>query len=41
MSWCIGGGGGGGNFNVVRYPCERLGDLSQTQAMMEFFRIHF
>lgn len=26
----------GGDFKVVWHPCERLGDLRHTQAMVEF-----
>jgi hypothetical protein len=36
MPWCI-----GRDFNVVWYPCERLGDSRQTQAMVEFSEFIF
>jgi hypothetical protein len=36
LPWCI-----GGDFNVVRLPCERLGDSRQTQAMVDFSNFIF
>jgi hypothetical protein len=31
----------GGDFNIVWYPCERLGDSKQTQVMVEFSEFNF
>jgi hypothetical protein len=36
MPWCI-----GGDFNVVRFPSERLGDSGYSAAMMEFSEFIF
>jgi exonuclease III len=32
LHWCI-----GGDFNVIHFPCERLGVTHLSPAMMEFF----
>jgi hypothetical protein len=40
MPWCIWLGGGGG-VNVVRHPCERVGDSRHKQAMTEFSEFIF
>jgi hypothetical protein len=31
----------GGDFNVVRHLCERVGDIRQSQAMVDFFEFTF
>ena len=32
LPWCL-----GGNFNVIRFPLERLGAVSYTWSMFDFF----
>jgi hypothetical protein len=36
LSWCI-----EGDFNVVRYSCERLGDFKRSPAMLAFSELIF
>jgi hypothetical protein len=36
MSWCI-----RGDFNVIRDPCEKLGDSRQSQVILEFSKFIF